>query len=304
MMSIKHMGRDGWPGRRAALYVLCLVFSLLFAASCGRPRTIGRDELKQIFKEAFLINAYYDMKSPDLSLDSLDIYGPVLERRGYKVVDLEYTVNNFARKKSAKLSDVIEQAITELDVETVFYDSRVALVDTLDALAARAFRREVFHRDSIIARRVADTAKLRVMIPVDEGSYEVSYSYFIDSLDKNRNLRATFMIRDSAGKYLESEVEYLSSRFARRRPAMRTMVADSMGAKLEMVFGGYPRHELTAPHIRIDSLSVVYYLPRKVALDSMGARWNKLGRYDYQAYSGALRPNAPWVDTLASGGVR
>ncbi len=278
---------------------------LMLIAGCSRPKTIGRSELKQIFKQAFLVNAYYDeLGWGRIMLDSLDVYGPILKRHGYDVEDLEHTVNNFARKKSSNLSDVVEQAITELKDESSFYDKHLAAIDTMYARAGRALRREVLWRDSIVVRKVADTTKLRIDIPAEEGTYEISYSYLIDSLDKNRTIRTTYSFIDSTEQRYGSETEYMTSRDVRRRPAVRKLTADSLAVELEILFGSYPQKDLKRPYIRVDSLRVVYYLPREQALDSIAGHWNNLGKYGYQAYSDTLRPNPPWLDTLAVGGVR
>lgn len=278
---------------------------LVFLTSCNRPETIGRGELKRIFKEAFLVNAYYDTShGRGIDLDSLDMYGPILARHGYDVGDLEYTVGVYAKKKSANLSRIVEQAIAELKEESAYYDGRLAQADSLYSIADRLLRREVLWRDSIVVRRAADTAKLRIAIPAGEGSYDISYSYIIDTIDKNRNLRATFSLVDSLGEWTVPKVEYMTRRGVLQRPVSRTIEADGSTVELEIAIGNYPQRDMTTPRMRVDSLSVVYHMPREKALDSISGRWRNLGKYGYQAHSGAPCPLPPWVDTLAVGGVR
>lgn len=292
--------------RKGCVAGFVVALAALASTSCG-PRTIGRDELKQIFKDAFLINAYYDINAGSgyrQPVDSLDIYRPVLKRYGYDVADFEHTVNNFARKKSSKLSDVVEQAIGELSDESAMYDGRVAVLDTIDAIAARTLRREVFDRDSIKVGRIADTASLRLNLPVERGTYEISYSYLVDTIDKNRGLRTTFTLKDSTGRRLETQTDYVGLSGERRRPAPRRIVVDTTATQLEVLFGNYPRRDLKAPRIRIDSIRVDYYLPREKALDSVTRRWNKVGIYDGTKDSCALRPLPPRIDTMAVGGDR
>jgi hypothetical protein len=293
--------------RRAMRFAahVCAFAALLLLSSCGRPETIGRGELKRIFKEAFLVNAYYNERGQrQIALDSLDVYRPILERHGYRVKDLEHTVGVFARKKSANLSKVVEQAIEELKAESAYYDSRLAGIDSLYTRSARALRREVLRRDSIVVRRVADTSKLKITMPAEEGTYEISYSWLVDTLDKNRSLRATFTLVDSAGRRSLAEAEPMARRGERQRPPVVTVEADSTAKELEISMGNYPQKGVQRPYVRVDSLRVVYYPPRERALDSLAARWNDLGKYGYKAHSGALRPNPPWPDTLAVGGAR
>ncbi len=199
--------------------IVAVVVILFLISSCDRPETIGRNELKRIFKEAFLVNAYYEENKADvISRDSLDVYRPILARHGYDVEDMEYTVSNYARKKSSSLSRIVDQAVAELKSESAYYNGMLAERDSLYAKAARILRREVLWRDSIVVRRVADTAKLRVRIPAEEGAYEISYSYLVDTLDKNRILRMTFGFVDSMGSLRNPDTEYILRRGIRQRP--------------------------------------------------------------------------------------
>ncbi len=282
---------------------ICVILGVLLLAGCGRPKTIGGSELKQIFKEAFLVNAYYDTQR-GVRLDSLDTYGPILARHGYQVRDLEHTISNFARKKSASLSRVVEQAIEELKEESAYYDGRLAVIDTMYGRAVRLLRREVFYTDSIVVNKIADTAKLHIVMPAEEGIYEISYTYMVDTLDKNRSLSMIFALLDSTGKRNHDETEYVAQRGVRRNPRARILTADSTAAELELILGNYPEKELKTPHIRVDSLRVVYSLPRQQALDSVAQRWTNIWKYDRKTDSSAFRPLPPWADTLAVGGNR
>jgi hypothetical protein len=281
---------------------LATLAALFFLTACG-PKTIDSGELRRIFKEAFLVNAYYDTNRR-VWLDTLDMYGPILARHGYDVDDLKHTINNFSRKKSSKLSDVVERAIEELKQESAYYDRRLAMIDTLYTIATQTLRREVLWRDSIVVRRVADTAKLHITIPVMEGLYELSYSYLVDTLDKNPSLRTTMDLLDSAGVRLARESEYVAIRGTHRKSGARSLRADTTATELEIIIGNYPQKELKRPYIRVDSLRVIYYMPRERALDSVSSRWNDIWKYDYKTHSGALRPLPPRVDTLAVGGGR
>lgn len=279
-------------------------FILIFLfASCG-PRTIPRAKLQEIFKDAFLVNAYYDTGGATGPLDSLDMYGPILARRGYDVEDLEHTVNNFARKKSAKLSDVVEDAIEELQAEAAYYDYRLDLPRMYDSIGEAAYWREALWRDSIIAKKVADTARLRIRIPVEKGDYEVLYRYFIDSLDKNRTLLTTLSMRDSPGRRRDVETDYLTVRDSRERAVSRRLTADSLSDTLEIWLGGYPKKELKRPDMRVDSLTVIYLLPRERALDSLSGLWNNVGWYEKEVDRRAYGTHSPWRDSLAPRGAR
>ena len=78
---------------------------LLFLVACDSPKTIPNDDLANIFHDALLTNAYISQKS--VKYDSLNIYEPILAKYGYTKEDMQYTLENFLRQKSAHLSDVI-----------------------------------------------------------------------------------------------------------------------------------------------------------------------------------------------------
>jgi hypothetical protein len=277
---------------------LLLAVAVVAVAGCSRARTIPKRELKQIFKESFLANAYNDTQPLWQADDSLDLYRPILERHGYRVEDLEHTVNRFARQKSATLSNVVEQAIEELDRESKALDQRVAFIDTMVARAEREYGREALWRERIEVRRVADTARLRLLLPVEEGTYEVSYSYLVDSADQNRGLRATAQLVDSAGvrRYLPefSGANYFTP-LKRQKVTGQRIAATAADRELELVMGNYPARETKTPSLVIDSLKIMYYPPREKAIEMYSSRWLDIGMFNVATPdSSALRTDTQW----------
>ena len=145
--------------------------------------SIPDEELARIFRDAYLINAYVSDRG--VKLDSLELYEPVFSRYGYTAEDVRYTIGNFSRRKSAKLSDVVEQSIRLLEEESAYYKYEVGVLDTIDNVARRRFTRTVYSDSLIRVTRIKDTARLRVRIPdTRPGEYRVSFDYLIDSLDE------------------------------------------------------------------------------------------------------------------------
>lgn len=102
------------------------VVTLLCTAACARHTIIPDDELAQIFHDAFLTNAY--IGSQNVRIDSLNIYEPIFARYGYTTEDVQYTIGNFSKRKSARLGDVVELAIDRLEEEGKRYDREVAIL--------------------------------------------------------------------------------------------------------------------------------------------------------------------------------
>ena len=175
-----------------------VLFALLIAAlvpGCKRHTIISDEELALIFHDAFLANSL--LQNRDARRDSLLVYEPIFERYGYTTEDVRYTIGNFSKRKSARLGDVVEQAIVLLEREGKYYDREVAILDTIDHIAERTQTRRL-HSDSLIRiRSLSDTSRVRIALDARPGSYTVELNYRIDSLDRNKRLRSMFWLEKS-----------------------------------------------------------------------------------------------------------
>lgn len=176
---------------------------LLCGTACSHHKIIPDSELALIFHDAFLANAY--LGGRDVVADSLNVYEPIFARYGYSTRDVQYTIGNFSKRKSARLGNVVEQAIDLLEAEGKAYDREVAILDTIDNVALRTARRTL-HADSLIrVRSLADTARLRFVFDVEPGDYDVRASYLIDSLDRNgRTVRARMWLEQADGSQAQN----------------------------------------------------------------------------------------------------
>lgn len=118
-------------------FIYIVVSGLLLA--CSGYKIIPDDELALIFHDAFLSNAF--LQKQGVRPDSVNVYEPIFARYGYTTADVQYTIGNFSKRKSARLSDVVEQAIGLLEAEAGHYGREVAILDTIDNIARRTFRR-------------------------------------------------------------------------------------------------------------------------------------------------------------------
>lgn len=187
-----------------------LMLSLLSLASCERRKTIPDKELAAIFHDAMVVNAYVGNQS--IKLDSLNIYEPIFEHYGYTTEDVRYTIAGFLRRKSANLSDVVDDMIYRIEKEYDALEIAVAKLDTIDRVAQRRARRMLVQDTAIVVKRARDTVKLHYEIPFEgAGEYEVSGIYTIDSLDKSRGRRFTVrkLLRDSTTSQLHSSMMHL-----------------------------------------------------------------------------------------------
>ncbi len=163
--------------------VLGVVLALLTSVGCSRRTQISDGELAQIFHDAFLANAYSTEKG--LSLDSLRLYEPIFNSYGYTTEDVQYTIGSFATRKSARLSDVVERAISMLERRGEALDKHIDVLNSIDDMAkSRSMR--LIYSDSVV-RYIDRHDSMKVMIRLDSldaGKYNISFDYLIDTVDK------------------------------------------------------------------------------------------------------------------------
>lgn len=237
---------------------------LLLLAACSRPQIIPDDKLAMIFRDAFLTNAY--VNHTRLNVDSLKIYEPIFEQYGYTTEDVQYTIGNFLKRKSARLSDVVEQAINMLETEGAYYDREVAILDTIDNASRRAMKRVIYSDSLIRVNRLKDSTKLRFTLnDIHPGDYVVSLDYLVDSLDKNPTLRGGVWFH-RRGQSRARSYNY-TLRSGQEERFVRTLIADSADQRLVFDFAGFPERP-KQPSITIRNLKIEYTPPVAAAIDS------------------------------------
>lgn len=251
--------------KHAIVKIFVVVCGVVAMASCSRTTIIPDKDLERITREMFLVNAYAN--SEKVKTDSLDIYTPILEHYGYTQDDFFNTLANFQKRKSARLGDVIEAAIASLERLADGYEQKLRDLKYIDSLAKAQCSEEVFFVDKIVARKFRDTTKLQLTIPIhDSGEYILSYYYYIDSLDKNTRLQSNLEIYTKEGIRT-----YLSRPNLTREDTIfySTTLRPKKGAEeLRLTLADYTRRE-DAPHIRFDSIRVIYLPSSEVALAHM-----------------------------------
>ena len=189
--------------------IYILVSGLLLA--CSGYKIIPDEQLALIFHDAFLSNAY--MQHRGMRPDSLNLYEPIFAKYGYTTADVQYTIGNFSKRKSARLSDVVEQAIKLLETEAEHLDREVSILDTIDNVARRTFRRTLYADSLVRVTRLRDTARLRfVFDSIRPGDYTIAFDYLIDSLDENTQLRASVWFERADDRRVNVSPTYLTRR--------------------------------------------------------------------------------------------
>lgn len=243
--------------------------ALLCCAACVRHRIIPDEELAMIFRDAFLSNAY--VTTQGVGSDSLNLYEPVFARYGYNTTDVLYTIGNFSKRKSARLSDVVDRAIEMLDAEGAWYDREVAVLDTIGNVARRTFTRTVFSDSLIRVAALKDTARLRIRVDgLRPGDYAVSFRYRVDSTDRNPGMRGGVWLEDDDGErtgaYTMMLRRYGDEQFS------RSFKADSSARTLVIDWAMFRERPPHRPSVTLRDLEVVYTPETSVAEDSLYLR--------------------------------
>lgn len=247
---------------KRCLYIF--VSGLLLA--CSGYRIIPDDKLVLIFHDAFLSNAY--LQKEGQRPDSVNVYEPIFARYGYTTADVQYTIGNFSKRKSARLSDVVEQAIRLLESEAGRLEREVGILDTIDNIARRTFRRTLLADSLIRVTRLRDTSNLCfVFDDIRPGEYAVAFDYLVDSLDENPQLRSNAWFEGADGRQIGMSPTYLS----RRRPAeyRREMKADTAARRLVLHLYESRSSQPKRPHLTVRNLKVTYTPDAAAAVDSL-----------------------------------
>ena len=253
---------------------LLLGLCLLTAAACARHKIIPDKTLAEIFHDAFLTNAYLENRR--FSTDSLDIYSPIFEKYGYTVADVQYTLGNFSKRKNARLGDVVERTIKQLEEEGLYWEREAAVLDTIDNMAQRAFRRTIVSDSLIRVARLRDTDRLHITLDnLLAGEYKIDFDYRVDSLDDATSRRAVFIFQ-RADSTLVSRQQQSIYRNYRTEHISRTMVADTTvkRLKINLMEFSQPRAPRKLNHfgVTFSNFRVVYTPNADAAVDSLFER--------------------------------
>ena len=252
---------------------------LLMGMGCQQTREIPDEDLIKIFHDAYLANAYMGEKG--ISEDSLFLYEPIFERYGYSVEDMQNTLKTFSKRKSALLSDLMVEVSKQLEQESKIEGRKIVVLDTIDNVAKRRYTRTVYEDTLILAKRLRDTNKLRISIKdLTTGEYAISFNYFIDTLDENRNSRVE--VYALAGDTLETLRHTMMLSRYREGNYSRKLHIDSTHTEIYINMYYHPQNEESMlPDIKISNFKVVRTLPTEVSVDSLYHKQLNLRLFNY-----------------------
>ena len=188
---------NGGKIRYWAVAALCLL------AACGdKPKQIPEHDLKNIIKESLIAENYvFSVRlSGNVSIrDTFNYYLPVLEKYGYTMEDMEYTVQKYAQRKTDVLSKVINDISEEIEgVRERYADNNRKRLKGV-RLVEESVQDTVFRMSDSI--RIRDKKKLNLYeyyIPLQhDGTYEVNLKYRVMPSDSNNVRYMRILLDDS-----------------------------------------------------------------------------------------------------------
>lgn len=253
--------------KRRILLPLCAVVTILVGVGCQSQREIPDEDLIKIFHDAYLANAY--IGECGINEDSLYLYEPIFERYGYTVEDMQHTLKTFSERKSALLSDLMVKVSEQLEREARIEGRKIVVLDTIDNVARRRYTRTVYEDSLIHVKRLRDTSKLRIKIEdLTTGDYTISFDYYIDTLDENRNSRVlVYAMKNDTLETLRHTM--MLSRY-RDASFTRKLMIDSTHTEIFIDMYYHPASEESKlPDIKIKNFKVVRVLPTEQSVDSL-----------------------------------
>ncbi len=251
----------------STLLIVALMALLTLSPSCAKRTTIPDEQLALIFRDAFLTNAY--VLDKHIRFDTVQVYQPIFDRYGYTAEDVAYTVGSFSKRKSARLSDVVEQSIKLLESGEATYRHETMILDSIDAKAQRASKRTIYSNPLVEYHSLADTTKLVIELDsLDAGTYHINFEYMVDSLDNNRSSYRTMSWKEFPN---DKSKKGLSTAYLRKRSIQeynRTIKSDTMVHRL-VVKLAESFEVKRKPHVTFKNIVVEYTAPEDVAVEQM-----------------------------------
>lgn len=269
--------------------VVYILLTLLCVLGCARRKEIDDKTLAQIFRDAYLTNAYLGINY--INIDSIQIYEPILDQYGYTPEDLRYTIGNFSRRKSAQLGRVLREAEKEIAEYAVDYEKRVVVLDTIKDVAIRSFKRMVYQDSLIEVKKRADTSKLKLTIePLQPGTYSVRYKYTYNKKEEPKRKKSKKRPEDEltlrGALYIEtfggSHRNNYSYNLRKEESIRRTLIADTSAHKLVLTFAkpSDARHKIRNIDLKVEDIEILYTPSEEMAIDSLFMKYVDIKIFD------------------------
>ena len=268
--------------------ILSLTLVLLLVG-CARRKEIDDKTLAQIFRDAYLTNAYLGVDY--MELDSIQIYEPILESYGFTPEDLRYTIGNFSRRKSAQLGRVLKDAEEQISKMATIYDKKVVILDTIKNVAVRRMKRPVYTDWLRVIKKMSDSTKLNLVVEnLQPGMYSIRYKYIYKEPTQKSNKKSSKgspIDRTMRGVlYVETHSESHRNNYSYNLRAeeniRRTLTTDTSANRLVITFAkpADARHKPRKIDLEVSDIEIIYTPDDNLAIDSLFKKYIDIKIFD------------------------
>ena len=268
--------------------ILSLTLVLLLVG-CARRKEIDDKTLAQIFRDAYLTNAYLGVDY--MELDSIQIYEPILESYGFTPEDLRYTIGNFSRRKSAQLGRVLKDAEEQISKMATIYDKKVVILDTIKNVAVRRMKRTVYTDSLRVIKKMSDSTKLNLVVEnLQPGMYSIRYKYIYKEPTQKSNKKSSKgspIDRTMRGVlYVETHSESHRNNYSYNLRAeeniRRTLTTDTSANRLVITFAkpADARHKPRTIDLEVSDIEIIYTPDDNLAIDSLFKKYIDIKIFD------------------------
>ena len=268
--------------------ILSLTLVLLLVG-CARRKEIDDKTLAQIFRDAYLTNAYLGVDY--MELDSIQIYEPILESYGFTPEDLRYTIGNFSRRKSAQLGRVLKDAEEQISKMATIYDKKVVILDTIKNVAVRRMKRTVYTDSLRVIKKMSDSTKLNLVVEnLQPGMYSIRYKYIYKESTQKSNKKSSKgspIDRTMRGVlYVETHSESHRNNYSYNLRAeeniRRTLTTDTSASRLVITFAkpADARHKPRKIDLEVSDIEIIYTPDDNLAIDSLFKKYIDIKIFD------------------------
>lgn len=181
------------------------ILSFFLILSCGdSPKEIPEEKLRDIIADLVLTDSYVSniMKPTYRERDSIDYFNPILDKYGYTIKDLEYTLDKYSRRKTDVIWNTLDQATAQVDVIRTLYDNGSKMREKWNTfIAERSADTLYYDKDTINIRSVADLNKIVLKEALhNRGTITVSYDYKMRGGENNDSRYMVYFLSDTLNK--------------------------------------------------------------------------------------------------------
>lgn len=184
-----------------------ILLTVFFTLSCGsKPKYIPDKELGEIIMHSVIANNFVmNTGVRHLLHDSLSIYLPILDERGYTIEDVNYTIDRMLGRKSNVFTQLLDDVANDVRKLKEKYEYEGDMRRNWKKLVTENVVDTLYYSaDTIKIKSEDDLRMLNYKVHINEtGEYIVKYNYMVGTDDSNSSRYMVYELQDSTtGKHI------------------------------------------------------------------------------------------------------